>query len=182
MRIVSSSSTPFIMTKHNHWTRHLSTSTVLNLATLGPIGYLKAPGTCGSFLGLLFYIAILHQMHPLPSFILMALMLYLGVAICGEAEIRINHKDPSEIVLDEFVAIPLCFIWLEDDMAKYSTLLVLFLGFVLYRFFDIKKPYFINKLQFVRGGWGIVIDDIAAAVVTNVILHILFFGLDFFLG
>lgn len=169
------------MIKHNSWTSHLSSTAIINLATLGPIGHLKyAPGTAGSFAGLIFYFLFFYTMHWLPFFIALALLIYFAIAICSEAEIRMGRKDPSEIVLDEFAAVPICFIGLETEMHQYPILPIIIAAFALFRYFDIKKPFFIYKLQNIRGGWGVVVDDIAAAAVTNVILQIFFLILRLF--
>ncbi len=163
------------------WTCYLSTPVVLNLVTLGPIGYWKAPGTLGSLVGLIFYWVAMRQLNSVPYILITLFLLYFAVALCGEAEVRLGKKDPPEVILDEFVVVPVCFLGLEDDMAKYSAVLVLLLAFVVYRFLDIRKPYLIYKLQAIRGGWGVVVDDLAAALVTNGLLHVLFFLLPFVL-
>lgn len=169
------------MTKHNSWTSHLSTTAIINLATLGPIGHLKyAPGTAGSLAGLLFYFLFFYTMHPLAFFIALALLIYFSIAICSEAEIRMGRKDPPEIVLDEFAAVPICFIGLESKMHQYPIAFIVICAFALFRYFDIKKPFFIHKLQNIRGGWGVVLDDIAAAVLTNIILQLLFIAIRLF--
>jgi phosphatidylglycerophosphatase A len=96
------------------------------------------------------------------------------VGICGEAEIRMGRRDPGEVILDEFVAMPLCFLgWqmiVGPGLLEFLGLLIA--GFALFRFYDIKKPLVINSLQDLPGGWGIVIDDTAAALATCATLHL----------
>ncbi|MHC2991839.1 phosphatidylglycerophosphatase, partial [Pontibacter sp. HJ8] len=53
-----------------------------------------------------------------------------------------------------------------------STLLA---GLVLFRFFDISKPLFIRRLEKVRGGWGVMLDDVVAGVYANIILQLLLY-------
>ena len=99
--------------------------------------------------------------------------LYLAVAMCGEAEFRLGRRDPAEVVLDEFTAMPLCFLgWPALLDAAHEQRWAIFLaGFLLFRLFDIAKPLGIRKLQDLPGGWGIVADDIAAALAACAVLH-----------
>jgi phosphatidylglycerophosphatase A len=84
----------------------------------------------------------------------------------------LRKKDPGEIVLDEVVAIPLCFLgWRTLPIAAPSWA-VLLTGFALFRLFDIVKPFGIGRLQNLRAGWGVVADDLAAALAACATLHI----------
>ena len=156
------------------WTRGLPTPLVVGLATLGPIGRrLPAPGTWGSAAGLL-WVSAVFLLPRLGSGCTLALCLasgYLAVAFCGEAEIRLGKKDPGEIILDEFVAMPLCFLGWPGLAAAWPPWAVLLAGFGLFRFFDIVKPLGIRRLQMLPGGWGVVIDDTAAALAACAALH-----------
>ncbi|MGD1030574.1 MAG: phosphatidylglycerophosphatase A [Opitutaceae bacterium] len=165
------------------WTRFLPTRTVLMLATLGPVGRrLPAPGTWGSVGGLLYFAVFFDPLYSEPyrgtvfSLILSAVGGYLAVALCGEAEFRLGRKDPGEVILDEFVAMPLCFLgWNALQLNELPELLrksvVWILGLALFRLFDIWKPFGIKKLQDLPGGWGIVVDDYAAALATCLVMH-----------
>ncbi len=155
------------------WTGFLPTRIVKGMATLGPLGYMgKAPGTNGSLAGLFWYSAFLYPIAPFPRFLLVALFIYLAVAFCGEAEKRMFKNDPKEIVLDEFVAIPVCFLGLPPLMGPQNMWLFMIGGFLLFRFYDIFKPLGINKLQDLQGSFGIVADDLGAAVCTCLTLHL----------
>src|SRR5690606_22713053 len=98
--------------------------------------------------------------------------LYLAFALCGEAEKRLAKVDPSEVNLDEFASVPLVFIGLRDVLAVGPMWFVLLLGFVLFRFFDIAKPLGIRRLQRFIGGMGVLLDDVAAALASCVVLHV----------
>ena len=147
---------------------------MVGLATLGPVGCkLPAPGTWGSAAGLLWVGAVFPWLQ-LGLGCTLAVCLasgYLAVAFCGEAEIRLGKKDPGEIILDEFVAMPLCFLGWPVLAAAWPVWAVLLAGFALFRFFDILKPLGISRLQDLPGGWGVVIDDTAAALVACAALH-----------
>ena len=158
------------------WTRVLPTPLVLGLARLGPLGHnLPAPGTWGSAAGLLWVtgIFLLPRLGLGATLALCVLSGYFAVAICGEAEIRLGKKDPGEVILDEFVSMPLCFLGWHALAAAWAPWMVLLAGFALFRFFDILKPLGIDRLQDLPGGWGVVIDDTAAALAACAVLHAL---------
>jgi len=159
------------------WTRNLPTPWVIGLARLGPIGpNLPAPGTWGSAAGLLWVVAAfwLPRLGLGATLLLCAVSSYVAIGLCGEAEIRLGKKDPGEVILDEFVAMPLCFLGWHSLVAAWPAghgAGVLLAGFAAFRFFDILKPLGINRLQDLPGGWGVVIDDLAAALAACATLH-----------
>lgn len=158
------------------WIATLSNRFVINLATLGPIGQkLKAPGTMGSVAGFIGYSVFFAPLAPfsLAYLLLLLFFTWLAVLFCGEAEIRLRKKDPSEVILDEFIAIPYCFIGFIPSVATWNDALFTLIAFVLFRFFDIVKPLGIKKLQAYSGGLGVVIDDVVAGIYTCICLHLL---------
>jgi phosphatidylglycerophosphatase A len=156
-----------------NWPRFLPSQMVLNFATLGPIGRLpKAPGTWGAVAGLLYFTLFFYPLGPIGTLIFGAVGLYLAVAMCGEAEFRLGKRDPGEVVLDEFVAIPFCFLGWQPLLAVAPPWAIFLAGFALFRLFDIWKPLGIRCLQDLPDGWGVVADDVAAALATNVVLHL----------
>ncbi len=157
------------------WMRRWPTPLVLALARLGPIGArLPAPGTWGSAVGLLWVWGAFFwpQLGPGCAFALLLASGYFAVAACGEAELRLGKTDPGEVILDEFVAMPLCFLGWPVLLAVLPLWALLLAGFAVFRFFDIVKPIGIRRLQSLPGGWGVVIDDSAAALATCATLHL----------
>jgi phosphatidylglycerophosphatase A len=157
------------------WTREMPTSAVLGAATLGGLGRrMPAPGTWGSLAGLLYFYLCFTYMGIVGSLVANAVGAYAAVAFCGEAEARLGKRDPSEVILDEFVAMPLCFLgwyWITPGFGL-GFVGLLAAGFALFRFYDIRKPLVIDSLQALPGGWGIVLDDTAAALATCATLHL----------
>src|SRR5689334_13717516 len=93
------------------WPRGLPSQLVVGCATLGPIGRrLPAPGTWGSLAGLLYFAVFFPRASIGAILVATAIGGYLAVAFCGEAEVRLRKKDPGEVILDEFIAMPLCFL------------------------------------------------------------------------
>lgn len=156
------------------WPRFLPTATVLACARLGPLGRkLPAPGTWGSVAGLLYFTVFFYPMEVIGTLIFSAIGVYIAVALCGEAEFRLGRKDPGEVILDEFVAMPLCFLGWRAVVSPLPVWAVFLLGLGLFRLFDIVKPFGIRKLQDLPGGWGVVLDDVAAALAACAMMHAL---------
>ena len=97
---------------------------------------------------------------------------YFAVGICGEAEKRMKKVDPGCVILDEVVAMPICMLGLKSFIAMGHGPYVLLGTFLVFRFFDILKPLGIKKLQRYYGGFGVVIDDVAAAVATCIVMNV----------
>jgi phosphatidylglycerophosphatase A len=155
------------------WPRALPTVVVVGLATLGPIGRkLPAPGTWGSLAGVFYFTLFFQRLPSVGNLIVSAIGLYLAVAFCGEAEVRLRKQDPGEVVLDEFVAMPLCFLGWRELVGPLPVWAVLLAGFALFRFYDIVKPLGIRRLQKLPGGWGVAIDDAVAALAACATLHL----------
>jgi phosphatidylglycerophosphatase A len=159
------------------WPRFLPTKIVLAIARVGPCGRMRrAPGTWGSLAGLVYQLLIFHYQSWLTVVLFSLIAIWFAVGICGEAEFRLGKRDPGEIVLDEFVVMPLCFIGWPMIAAVLpawaAPWLVYVAAFALFRLFDITKPLGITKLQDLTGGWGVVIDDVAAALAACGTMHV----------
>ena len=141
---------------------------VLILATGGYIGHLPiAPGTFGSLPGLLICLGI--SGIDLGYAILFTL-LFLGLAmiIAQQAKELIGGRDPSSIVIDEIAGMVVTLLGIP--LTPFS----LVLGFLVFRAFDILKPFPIHFLdQKVPGGAGIVLDDVIAGVYGNILIRII---------
>jgi phosphatidylglycerophosphatase A len=139
---------------------------------LGNVGCM--PGTLGSLAGLLFHVVVVQNLRTLPALCAMAVSIAVAVVVCDIAEREIGENDPPCVILDEFVAMPLCFIGARHFAAGGTLSPVALLGgFLLFRFFDIVKPLGIKSVQKLSGGIGIVLDDLVAAIYTNIILSII---------
>ncbi|WP_438482817.1 phosphatidylglycerophosphatase A family protein [Oleiharenicola lentus] len=156
------------------WLRRLPKKWVVGVATLGPLGTrLPAPGTWGSLAGLLYTLLVFRSARWEVTVVWTVILSYIAVAFTGEAGRRLGKEDPGEIVLDEFIVIPLVFLgWRAGYLAGFAEWKVAIAGFALFRLFDILKPFGIAKLQRWPGGWGVVADDFVAALAACVTLHI----------
>ncbi len=126
----------------------------------------KAPGTAGTVVGVLVYLLL--QPAPLWLYWLVTLMLFAaGIFLCGYSARVMDIKDPGAANWDEIVGY-LC----TMGFAPHGWLWVI-LGFVLFRFFDILKPWPIRWFdRRFHGGLGIMLDDVVAAIPAAVIIYI----------
>lgn len=123
-----------------------------------------APGTLGSLAGLLIYFVVKDK---LPIYIFSLLFIFiLGIMFSTEAEKIYKRKDAKMIVVDE-----VCGMMLSLFLVPYNFWLVWF-GFILFRFFDIVKPPPAKRIEKFSGSFGVMFDDIIAAIYTNFILQI----------
>lgn len=156
------------------WLRGLPSRTIVRVATLGPIGQWRGmPGTYGTLAGILLYITLFYPLNLFYTGLLLAPLLFLTAGFCDAAEDILFRPDPGEVILDEAIATPLCFLGLAPWMTVRGLPICLLLGFLLFRIFDIVKPFGISRLQRLPGGWGILADDLAAALATCLCLHLL---------
>ena len=124
----------------------------------------KAPGTCGTAAAIPLYWLIIQAGLPIYSLLTIAATL-AGIRICGIAADKLGEHDFGGIVWDE-VAGYLITMWLVPFSWK-----ALLLGFVLFRFFDIIKPWPIKWIdRKVQGGLGIMLDDVLAGVFAGALL------------
>jgi phosphatidylglycerophosphatase A len=133
----------------------------------------RAPGTFGSLLGPPLVWAVIHSGLSLRNQVLLALgLILLGVPICASGARTLKSEDPSAVVYDEIVAFLLVFIWVP------LTLLTAVLGFALFRLFDIWKPWPISRVEKLPGGWGIMADDLVAALFAGAYLKFVVMGIE----
>jgi phosphatidylglycerophosphatase A len=141
----------------------------------------RAPGTFGSLLGLLWFALLLQPGSLWLFFGEMIGAIFLSVWVCGEAERVLQRRDPPSVVIDEIVAMPVCFVgWVVHFFFKNGTMpapgyffsqntWLLTLGvFATFRFFDVVKPWPVGQSQKLPGGWGVTADDVLAAGYVNV--------------
>jgi phosphatidylglycerophosphatase A len=130
------------------------------------LGYIKyASGTFGSLAGVLFWALFVPDIYILQIFVLVAIFI-ISVLFSSLAENIYNKNDDRRIVIDEVAGV-----WVSVAFLP-KTFTFLFLGFLLFRIFDIGKPLFIGEVQKIKGGLGVTIDDVIAGIFTNVILQI----------
>ncbi|GAA4091036.1 phosphatidylglycerophosphatase A family protein [Zhongshania borealis] len=128
----------------------------------------KAPGTFGTIAALPFWYG-LQFLPPAYYVVVLILAFVLGVYLCGATADALGVHDHGGIVWDEFVGL-----WIALFMVPMHITWIA-LGFVLFRLFDIWKPWPIRVLDAkVHGGFGIMIDDVLAGVYAYLVLQLLY--------
>jgi len=136
-----------------------------------------APGTAGALLATLIWIfpGILFDNSNsllILTAALIALFFVLGVWSSNKIE-KIWGKDPSRVVVDEMVGV-----WIALLAADINQIYTVIAAFVLFRLFDIFKPFGIRKMEKLQGGLGIMMDDVLAGVYSFLLL----FGFRWLVG
>jgi phosphatidylglycerophosphatase A len=143
----------------------------LFICTFGYVGYAPvAPGTVGSLAGLVVYgLLRLAQAPPLIELVVIVALFVAGVWSGTQAERHFGGTDPGPGVIDEVVGM-LVTLWLLP-----ATWTVAVLGFLIFRVFDVIKPWPAGRLESLHGGLGMMADDVMAAIYANLALRVLVF-------
>lgn len=138
------------------------------ILTLFGIGYLPlAPGTFASVVAVLFYFVIRNNLFLYLTST--AFLVIIGFVVSRDAEKIFKEKDPKEVVIDEF-----CGMLVAYMLVPFTTPNVIW-GFIIFRIFDILKVYPLERLERLKKGRGIMLDDLAAGVLTNILLQVMSF-------
>ncbi len=134
------------------------------IATGVYVGYLPpAPGTLGSLLGLL----LLWPLKPGTVQVLVTLFLIgVGIVVADQAARVIGGQDPPAIVIDEIAGIAVATLLLPPQVPERVV------AFVIFRVFDVIKPFPARQAERLPGGFGIVGDDLIAGLYTNLLVRL----------
>ena len=145
----------------------------LFLATGLGLGYLpKAPGTWGSLLGVMLALAASFSSAFLPLLLGLVLVVSLaGVWAAGRAAAHLGRKDPQIVVVDEVSGQLISYLGLALTSASFAlNWQYLLTGFILFRVFDIWKPFPARRAESLPGGLGIMADDWVAGLYAGLVL------------
>lgn len=129
------------------------------VATFSGLGYLPFSGTVASAVTALVW-------FMLPSVSAAAhLAIIASIALLGSYATHFYLKthseiDPREVVIDEVLGMLIALLWAPHSWPAFLT------SFVLFRFFDIAKPFPINRCEQLPGAWGVLIDDVVAGILA----------------
>lgn len=137
------------------------------------VGYFPlAPGTMGSLAILIAY-WICPELNGMQLAMIIVGLSVLGIYSATITENEMKSKlgkergnDPGIIVIDEIVGMLIAL------LLQPKTTFFLISAFILFRIFDIAKPYPARKMEKLRGGWGIVLDDVVAGIYANIVIQI----------
>ncbi len=150
----------------------LNDNQIIFLATGAYTGKAKfAPGTVGTLMGIPLYFILSfftgENLWPYHCFFLIAFIVF-AIWVADQTVMILKSSDPGCVVIDEIAGFMVTMTGLD------FTLKNLFLAFVLFRFFDILKPFPVKNLEDnVSGGAGVVVDDVAAGIMAAIVLRII---------
>jgi len=140
----------------------------LFISTCGYLGYVPiAPGTFGSAAGLAVFAAVRWSGSPAVELAVMLLLFTVGVWSASAAETHFGGVDPAPVILDEVVGMLITLAFIPVSITGAIV------GFLLFRLFDVVKPWPANRLERLHGGLGIMADDAMAGVYGNVAMRLL---------
>ena len=155
------------------------------IVTIFGVGYSKfAPGTLGSLLGVLIFLLLYDflSIQPLILFFLIFFIFFIGWYFIFLYVLKNGKHDPSEIIIDEFLGqlitlIPIVYLNSFSIGYKYFSEL-LFFAFLLFRFFDILKPWPINIIDRTKSSLSILLDDVVAGLFSSIFILIFLLWLE----
>lgn len=139
----------------------------LLISTFGYVGFFPiAPGTAGSLAALALYVPIRWVGEPSLEAAAIAVVFGLGVWAATRAEVLLGASDPGPVVIDEVLGMLITLAWMPLSLGGVIA------GFLLFRIFDIIKPFPARRLEDAPQGWGIMLDDAAAGVYGQLALRL----------
>jgi len=152
--------------------------------TLFGIGKIKKiPGSFASLTTTLFLFFLFHVLNVSPNIVLFSLIIIFFISLYAVNIFIKNlaHKDPKEVVIDEFIgqSIPICLYEVAHNMPKETDQILkyYFIMFILFRIFDITKPFPVSYYEKnFQNSFGVIMDDVCAGlyVVAILVLYMVF--------
>ncbi len=137
------------------------------LATAGYSGYAPiAPGTVGSAVGLLVYWLVTSSHSRALEVVAIVVLFAAGVWASRVAERHFGKVDPGPVVIDEVVGVLITLAFIPVGLSGAIA------GFVLFRIFDVIKPYPAARFEELHGGLGVMADDAMAGIYANLALRV----------
>ena len=146
--------------------------------TLFGIGKInKIPGSIASLATTLLLFVLFHILNISPNFILISLIVifFISLYVVNLFIKNLTNKDPTEVVIDEFIgqSIPICLYEVAHEGSKSTNdiLTFYFIMFILFRIFDITKPYPVSYYdKNFKNSFGVIMDDVCAGLYVVAVL------------
>ena len=145
------------------------------ISTLFYSGYFpKAPGTFGSFVSLPIIFVICYN-FGLYGLVLAVMLSFVIALFAVKKVLTYTEHDPSFIVIDEFIGQSVTFLFVADKLKGDYNSILYFIGFILFRIFDVAKPFPVSYAdKKIKNALGVILDDVFAGIYAAVILLFLF--------
>jgi len=143
----------------------------------------KVPGSFASLATALFLFFLFHVLNASPNFVLFSVIIIFFISLYAiNIFIKdLTNKDPKEVVIDEFIgqSIPICLYEIAHNIPKETDQILkfYFIMFILFRIFDITKPYPVSYYdKNFKNSFGVIMDDVCAGlyVVAILVLYMIF--------
>jgi phosphatidylglycerophosphatase A len=143
----------------------------LSIATCG-VGYLPLmPGTFGSVVGVAIFLLLVQRVNAVAVVVSILVIAFAGIWAASRTEELSGRKDPGKVVVDEVAGQMIALLPLTVFTVTPLSVMV---SFTLFRCFDIVKPYPAGRLEGLKGGLGIMCDDLVAGAYAAVIAAVIF--------
>ncbi len=137
------------------------------IATCFKVGYLPlAPGTWGSIFAILLWWVFIKDLNLYVFGVIIVLFFIIGIVTSNIMIDELDDNDPSHIIIDELVGQWLALLFLPNGLINIA------IAFILFRFFDIIKPWPISLIEKLPKGLGVMSDDLVAGFVTLVLIQV----------
>ena len=138
------------------------------IATCFKVGYLPfAPGTWGSVFAILLWWVLLKDLNTYIFGAIIIIFLLIGIVVSNIIIDQSGDHDPSHIIIDELVGQWLALFLIPDGFFN------IVISFILFRFFDIIKPWPIRLIEKLPKGLGVMSDDLTAGLITLVLIQVI---------
>ena len=138
------------------------------IATCFKVGYLPfAPGTWGSVFAILLWWVLLKDLNTYIFGAIIIIFLLIGIVVSNIIIDQSGDHDPSHIIIDELVGQWLALFLIPDGFFNIA------ISFILFRFFDIIKPWPIRLIEKLPKGLGVMSDDLTAGLITLVLIQVI---------
>lgn len=124
----------------------------------------KAPGTWASLVAAILFYPLIE--FPFVLGALLVGIFFIGVIACDQYSKSLKDPDPSSAVIDEVLGMGIALLAIPRDWP------FVVMAFILFRLFDIWKPFPIQRLEKLPGGWGIMVDDLMAGIYARIWIQI----------
>ncbi len=144
------------------------------ISTLGYCGYFpKAPGTFGSLVSVPIIFIICYYFGFIGLFLTIFISFFIALIAVKKVLLYTEH-DPSFVVIDEFIGQAVTFLLIADKLKHFNGIIFYIVGFVLFRVFDITKPFPVSYAdKKINNAFGVILDDLFAGIYAAIILYLI---------
>ena len=144
------------------------------LSTLFYVGYFpKAPGTIGSLISLPIIFCICYKFGFIGLLIVIITSFVVAIISVNKV-LKYTEHDPNFIVVDEFIGQSVTFLLISNSLISKTNIIPYIIGFILFRIFDVVKPYPVNYAdKKIQNAFGVIIDDIFAGIYATILLYVI---------